>query len=63
MIVTSLDKPKQIYRTGLGYLGSAASACTRTPSGHPEGYLEGFANIYKNFANHIRCLLYTSRCV
>ena len=27
---------------------------TRTPPAHPEGYLEAFANIYKNFANHIR---------
>ena len=27
---------------------------TRTPASHPEGYLEAFANIYVNFANHIR---------
>jgi hypothetical protein len=46
----------QVYRTGMGYLGSAAAACTRTPSGHPEGYLEGFANIYRNFTNHIRAV-------
>jgi len=56
MIVTSLDQPKQIFRTGMGYLGSAAAAATRTPAGHPEGYLEGFANIYRNFTNHIRAL-------
>jgi predicted dehydrogenase len=49
-----LDQPQQIYRTGLGYLGKAAAAATRTPPAHPEGYLEAFANIYKNFANHIR---------
>ena len=29
-------------------------AATRTPPAHPEGYLEAFANIYKNFANAIR---------
>lgn len=54
MIVTSLDQPMQIYRTGMGYLGSAATAATRTPAGHVEGYLEAFANIYKNFVAHIR---------
>ncbi len=56
MIVTSLDQPKQIFRTGMGYLGSAAAAATRTPAGHVEGYLEAFANIYKNFTNHIRAV-------
>ena len=56
MIVTSLDQPKQIFRTGMGYLGSAAAAATRTPAGHVEGYLEAFANIYKNFTNHLRAL-------
>ncbi len=56
MIVTSLDQPKQVFRTSMGYLGSAAAAVTRTPAGHPEGYLEGFANIYKNFVNHIRAV-------
>jgi predicted dehydrogenase len=54
MNVKWLDQPQQIYRTGLGYLGANAKAATRTPPAHPEGYLEAFANIYKNFANHIR---------
>jgi len=54
LFVKWLDQPQQIYRTGLGYLGKAAAAATRTPPAHPEGYLEAFANIYKNFANHIR---------
>ena len=54
MYVKWLDQPQQIFRTGLGYLGKAAAAATRTPPAHPEGYLEAFANIYKNFANHIR---------
>lgn len=54
MYVKWLDQPQQIYRTGLGYLGNAAKSATRTPPAHPEGYLEAFANIYKNFANHIR---------
>lgn len=45
-----LDEPAQTYRTGGSYLSSFAQHNTRTPSGHPEGYLEAFANIYKNFA-------------
>ncbi len=54
MLVKWLDQPMQVYRTGNGYLGKAAAAATRTPPAHPEGYLEAFANIYRNFANHIR---------
>lgn len=44
------DRPAEIYRTGGGYLGSFAQQNTRTPAGHPEGYLEAFANLYHNFA-------------
>jgi predicted dehydrogenase len=51
------DQPMQVYRTGNGYLGKNAAAATRTPPAHPEGYLEAFANIYKNFAAHIRARL------
>ena len=47
------DKPSQIYRSGTPYLHPIAAANCRTPAGHPEGYLEAFANIYTNFANHI----------
>lgn len=56
MYVKWLDQPQQIFRTGLGYLGKNAAAATRTPPAHPEGYLEAFANIYRNFANHIRAV-------
>lgn len=51
-----LDRPTEVLRTGNGYLGTAAAANTRTPASHPEGYLEAFANIYRNFANHIRAV-------
>ena len=54
MFVKWLDQPQQIFRTGLGYLGANAKAATRTPPAHPEGYLEAFANVYKNFACAIR---------
>lgn len=48
------DKPTQMLRTGGGYLGEMASLNTRTPMGHPEGYLEAFANIYLAFAGQVR---------
>ncbi len=54
MLVKWLDQPVQVYRTANGYLGDNAKAAGRTPPAHPEGYLEAFANIYKNFANAIR---------
>lgn len=50
LIVKWLDQPMQVYRTGNNYLLESAKFNTRIPSGHPEGYLEAFANIYKNFA-------------
>jgi predicted dehydrogenase len=49
-----LDRPIEVLRTGNGYLSPVAAANTRTPAAHPEGYLEAFANIYRNFASHIR---------
>ena len=47
-----LDSSKQILRTG-GNHSAIAAANTRTPMGHPEGYLEAFANIYKNFCQAV----------
>ena len=49
-----LDKPKQILRTGVGDLYPETQAHTRIPAGHPEGYLEAFANIYRNVAKCIQ---------
>lgn len=56
LLVHRIDKPTEIWRAGQGYLGAAATANSRTPAGHPEGYLEAFANVYRNFANHIRAV-------
>lgn len=39
-------EPKQTLGRGQGYVSESAAACTRIPSGHPEGYLEAFATIY-----------------
>lgn len=50
LLVKWLDKPAEIYRTGAGYNGSFAAHSTRVPAGHPEGFLEAFANLYRNFA-------------
>jgi predicted dehydrogenase len=50
LLVKMSGEPWQIYRTGSGYLSSYATHNTRTPGGHPEGYLEAFANLYHNFA-------------
>jgi len=50
LIAKWLDKPTQILRTGTSLGSDIAAHNTRTPGGHPEGYLEAFANIYKNFA-------------
>lgn len=56
LLVKWLDKPMEIYRAGgnHGYLSDPALANFRTPGGHPEGYLEAFANIYRNFALALR---------
>lgn len=54
LIAKWLDKPVQIYRTGSHGACAAAQAHTRIPAGHPEGYLEAFANIYRNFAYCVR---------
>ncbi len=54
MIVKWLDRPKEIIRAGQKYLSDDAKAFTRTPAGHPEGYLEAFANIYRAFGRAVR---------
>lgn len=58
LIVKMLDQPRQYYRTGNAYaapfeLSSFATHNTRVPAGHPEGLLESFANIYRNFATTV----------
>jgi predicted dehydrogenase len=53
LIVKWLDQPTQLLRAGSNYthvLSSFATQNCRTPGGHPEGYLEAFGNIYRNFA-------------
>ncbi|MCB9337399.1 MAG: Gfo/Idh/MocA family oxidoreductase [Lewinellaceae bacterium] len=57
LYVKWLDKPMEVLRTGGSGLYEEAAAHTRIPAGHPEGYLEAFANIYRNFAFCLRARL------
>jgi predicted dehydrogenase len=51
---TPFEKPKQLITRGGAGSGKAAARVTRVPPGHPEGYLEGFANIYTEVARAIK---------
>jgi predicted dehydrogenase len=51
LIVKWLEGPEEIYHASSGYLGKDALAVARTPAGHPEGYLEAFAVLYREFAD------------
>jgi predicted dehydrogenase len=60
LIVKWLDQPTQLLRAGSNYtniLSSFATHNCRTPGGHPEGYLEAFGNIYRNFALSLQARL------
>jgi predicted dehydrogenase len=57
LLVKWLDKPVEVWRAGTGYLSATASHNCRTPAGHPEGYLEAFANHYRNFALTVKATL------
>ncbi len=50
MILRWPDRPMEIIRTSNGYMSGIAAWNTRVPAGHPEGYIEAFANLYRNFA-------------
>lgn len=51
------SEPIQIFRPGKPYLSDAAKAASRIPSGHPEAFLEAFANIYKGAIADIRAAM------
>ncbi|NOR76003.1 MAG: gfo/Idh/MocA family oxidoreductase, partial [Draconibacterium sp.] len=54
LIIKWPDKPMQILRVGTSMDSNVAAHNSRTPGGHPEGYLEAFANIYRNFSLTVR---------
>jgi predicted dehydrogenase len=51
LYVRYLDKPVAIHTRGSGYLEAAAAENQRIPFGHPEGFIEAFANIYRRAGN------------
>lgn len=51
---TPFGEPKRLITRGGAGAGDAAGRVSRVPPGHPEGYLEGFANIYAEAARAIR---------
>ncbi|WP_405207389.1 Gfo/Idh/MocA family protein [Aquimarina sp. LLG6339-5] len=53
LIVKWLDQPKHIYTPGGNGTYPESSEYVRIPAGHPEGYLEGFATIYRSFAKEL----------
>ena len=54
LVFTPLDGRVQVIKRGADDLSADAKARIRTPPGHPEGYLEAFANLYAGFAEAIR---------
>lgn len=54
LTINRLDGTCTLVRSGTGVLGADAAVRTRTPGGHPEGYLEAFANLYRDFAALVR---------
>ena len=57
LVACWLDKPTETRRTATDFVGEAASSSARLPAGHPEGYLEAFANIYSSFADALSSAL------
>lgn len=53
LVVHRLDGGSELVRAGTG-IGESAQQASRTPGGHPEGYLEAFANLYRDFARQLR---------
>ncbi|HUF11227.1 MAG TPA: Gfo/Idh/MocA family oxidoreductase [Rhodothermales bacterium] len=51
------DRPEEVFKRGNPYLGEAAAHNSRLPSGHPEAFIEAFANVYRNAARSIACQL------
>jgi hypothetical protein len=48
------DRPTEVIRAGGPGLDALTMAQFRTPAGHPEGYIEAFANLYRSFGRAVR---------
>jgi predicted dehydrogenase len=55
LLVSGSDKPTEIVRTATNGTGHGSRQNTRLPAGHPEGFLEAFANLYSEFADSVSC--------
>jgi predicted dehydrogenase len=62
LVVRWHEGPAEIYRTGTQYLSQSAMHNARVPAGHPEGYIEAFANIYRNFGRTIHAKNNGQKC-
>ncbi|MBI2438015.1 MAG: Gfo/Idh/MocA family oxidoreductase [Lentisphaerae bacterium] len=49
LVVRRLDRADEIRRRGTPFVGKAAAAAAHIPPGHPEGFHDAFANLYRNF--------------
>jgi predicted dehydrogenase len=54
LVLRWLDRPAEVVRAGGPGLDPLTEARLRTPSGHPEGYIEAFANLYRSFGRAMR---------
>jgi predicted dehydrogenase len=54
LIYKVAGRPWELLRTGQSYMGAAAKGATRMPAGHPEGYIEAFASLYRGFMQDVR---------
>ncbi|RAV27970.1 Gfo/Idh/MocA family protein [Sinomicrobium soli] len=52
-----VDRPEQTFTPDGNDIYDQVRAASRVPKGHPEGYLEAFANIYRNFAAHLMAVM------
>ena len=57
LIFIAPNKPVETWRAGTGYLSAVTKHNTRITAGHPEGYIEAFANHYRNFALCVKAQL------
>ena len=57
LVTRWLDQPKKIFTSNGNGLYPEAVAISRIPAGHPEGYLEAFATVYRSFAQHLTAVL------
>lgn len=58
--ISFADQPSQLLQAGVGIMSPLCQANMRTPAGHPEGFLEAFANIYRQFSQQLRAELWHS---